>query len=87
MVIWKRHVENISQLNDEELAHYSRVYQRAERFLLELTGSDRAIMLKLGIATPHLPLPIYPVIARLDRAAVMVIIEGWVRDPRYEDFG
>jgi diadenosine tetraphosphate (Ap4A) HIT family hydrolase len=86
MVIWKSHVENISQLNEEELAHFWRVYQRAERALLEVTGADRAIMLKLGIVTPHLHLHIYPVSAALDRGAVMDIIEGRVREVRDEGF-
>ena len=40
----------------------------------------RAILLKLGIATPHLHLHIYPVSASLDRTAVMEIIDGRVRD-------
>jgi diadenosine tetraphosphate (Ap4A) HIT family hydrolase len=86
MVIWKRHVENISQLSDEDVAHFWRVYHRAERALLELTGADRAIMLKLGIATPHLHVHIYPVSAALDRGAVMDIIEGRTRDARDENF-
>jgi len=36
--------------------------------------------MKLGIATPHLHLHIYPVSASLDRADVMEIIDGRVRD-------
>src|SRR5882672_5080657 len=86
MVIWKRHVENISQLSEEEVANFWRIYQRAERALLEVTGADRAIMLKLGIATPHLHVHIYPVNAALDRGAVMDIIEGRTRDTRDEIF-
>ncbi len=84
MVIWKRHVENISELNEEELEHFWRVYHRAERALLEVTGSDRAIVLKLGIATPHLHVHIYPVSAALDRSAVMEVIEGRTREVRDE---
>jgi histidine triad (HIT) family protein len=86
MVIWKRHVENISALREDELAHFWRVYQNAERALLEITNADRAIMLKLGIAVPHLHVHIYPVRASLDRAAVMDIIEGRTRDARDESF-
>jgi hypothetical protein len=37
-------------------------------------------MLKLGIITPHLHVHIYPVSATLDRARVMDIIEGRVRE-------
>jgi diadenosine tetraphosphate (Ap4A) HIT family hydrolase len=86
MVIWKRHVENISELSDEDLAHFWRVYQMAESALLEKTNADRAIMLKLGIAVPHLHVHIYPVRESLGRAAVMDMIEGRVRDPRDEAF-
>jgi len=86
MVIWKRHVENISELKQRERAHFWRVYHHAERVLLEVSGADRAVMLKLGIITPHLHLHIYPVSASLDRAAVMEIIEGRVREQRDPEF-
>ncbi len=85
-MILKRHAENISELNEEELGHFWRVYRSAELALLEITNADRAIMLKLGIAVPHLHVHIYPVRAALDRAAVMNIIEGRVREPRDEEF-
>jgi diadenosine tetraphosphate (Ap4A) HIT family hydrolase len=80
MVIWKAHVENIAQLSESEVDHFARVYHRAERVLLEVTGADRAVMLKLGIITPHLHVHIYPVSAALDRAKVLDIIEGRVRE-------
>src|SRR6266699_3220042 len=81
MVVWKRHVENISDLTDEEAAHLMRVYRAAERALLEATGAERAVMLKLGIQTPHLHLHIYPVSAALNRAEVMEIVDARVREP------
>ncbi len=80
MVIWKTHVENISDLTPDELQELTRVYQRTERALLDLTHSDRAIMLKLGIATPHLHIHIYPVSSALGRADVMTIIDGQTTD-------
>ena len=86
MVIWKRHIQNISEMSDEELAHFWRVYRNAERVLLETTKAERAVMLKLGIAVPHLHVHIYPVADSLDRAAVNAIIEGRVRGERDEDF-
>ena len=84
MVIFRRHVENLSDLPDSE--HFMEVYRDAERVLLRLTGAERAVMLKLGIMTPHLHLHIYPVLASLDRAAVMDIIEGRVHAERDEKF-
>jgi diadenosine tetraphosphate (Ap4A) HIT family hydrolase len=80
MGVWKAHVENVAELSADESAHFAAVHHRAERALLAATGAERAILLKLGIATPHLHLHIYPVSASLDRAAVMEIIEGRVRD-------
>lgn len=81
MVVWKAHVENVADLAVDEYEHFASVHHRAERALLAATGADRAILLKLGIATPHLHLHIYPVSASLDRAAVMEIIDARVREP------
>jgi diadenosine tetraphosphate (Ap4A) HIT family hydrolase len=86
MVVWKTHVENVAGLTSDEYAHFAAVHHRAERALLAATGTDRAILLKLGIATPHLHLHIYPVSASLDRAAVMEIIDGRVREPFDQTF-
>jgi diadenosine tetraphosphate (Ap4A) HIT family hydrolase len=80
MVVSKRHVENLADLDPEEAARFAQVWHRAERVLLDATGADRAIALKLGIATPHLHVHLYPVSASLDRAAVWDIIEANVRD-------
>jgi diadenosine tetraphosphate (Ap4A) HIT family hydrolase len=81
MVVWKVHVENVSDLTLDEYAHLAAVQHRTEGALLAATAADRAILLKLGIATPHLHLHIYPVSASLDRGAVMEIIDGRVREP------
>jgi len=80
MVVWKEHVENVADLAIDDAAHFAAVHHRAERALLAVTRADRAILLKLGIATPHLHLHIYPVSGSLDRAAVMEIIDARVRD-------
>lgn len=76
MVVAKRHVENAASLGDDELATLTRVWQRAERVLLEETGADRAMLLKLGIATPHFHLHIYPATAGDDRAEVFAMFDG-----------
>lgn len=80
MVVWKEHVENVADLTLDDYLHFAAVHHRAERALLAVTRADRAILLKLGIATPHLHLHIYPVSAALDRRQVMEIIDGRVRD-------
>ena len=86
MVVWKLHVENFSDLTPEDAAHFARVHRRVEKTLLELTKADRAILMKLGIATPHLHLHIYPVRANLDRDAVMQIISAETRETRDDAF-
>ena len=84
MIVWKKHVENVADLTAGEYAHFAAAHHRAERALLAATGADRAILMKLGIATPHLHLHIYPVAATLERAAVMRIIDARMREPRDE---
>ncbi|HYC63052.1 MAG TPA: HIT family protein [Thermoanaerobaculia bacterium] len=86
MVVAKTHVENASQLSDEEWLHLARVWHRAERVLLDLTGQERAIILKLGIATPHLHLHIYPMSARATREEMFDAIDGKHRENRDDDF-
>ncbi len=80
MVVWKEHVENAADLTIDEYIHFAAIHHRAERALLAVTHADRAILLKLGIVTPHLHLHIYPVSASLDREAVMEIIDAGVRN-------
>lgn len=84
MVASKRHVENASALAPDEWQRLTSVYRHAERAALDATGADRAIMLKLGIQTPHLHLHIYPVSASLSRSDVMEIIDAKVQVPRDE---
>ena len=86
MVVSKRHVENASALDEEEWLHLARVWHRAERVLLEATGADRAIILKLGIMTPHLHVHIYPVSAQATREEVFAAIDGKASEPRDETF-
>ena len=86
MLVWRRHVENISDLDEQERIHLTAVHARAERVLLEAAGAERAIILKLGIQTPHLHIHIYPVSRTLDRTAVMSAIEAKTRVPRDETF-
>jgi histidine triad (HIT) family protein len=87
MVVVRRHVENASDLREDEWSHLTRIQRVAERVLLEETKTDRAILLKLGVQTPHLHLHIYPVSSRLDRAAVQSIIDARVTEPRDAGLG
>ncbi|HXH92135.1 MAG TPA: HIT family protein [Thermoanaerobaculia bacterium] len=84
MIVWKEHVENVADLAPDDYAHFAAVHHRVEKALLDVTHADRAILLKLGIVTPHLHLHIYPVRATLDRAQVMEIIDGKTVDAMSE---
>jgi len=85
MVVWRKHVENAADLTLDDYVHFAAVHHRAERALLEITKADRAVLLKLGIATPHLHLHIYPVGAGLTRDDVFEIIDSRVRAPYDEE--
>ena len=88
MIVSKRHVENASDLDADEWLHLARVWHRAERVLLDVTGTERAIVMKLGIATPHLHVHLYPVRASASREEVYAAIDGKTRvdrDPAFVD--
>lgn len=86
MVVAKAHVENASALNVDEWVHLAKVWHRAERVLLEATHADRAIILKLGIVTPHLHVHIYPMSASATREEVFAAIDGKRGEERDEMF-
>jgi diadenosine tetraphosphate (Ap4A) HIT family hydrolase len=86
LVVWRAHVENLSDLADADAQHLLSVYNRAERALLAVTRAERAVILKLGIQTPHLHLHIYPVSASLDRPAVQAILDAKTRETVEDDF-
>lgn len=84
MIVAKRHVENPSDLAEDEWLHFARVWHRAERVLIELTDADRVIALKLGLKTPHLHVHLYPVGAGATREDVFSIINNQTQVPRDE---
>lgn len=85
MVVSRRHVENLSDLTEHEWQHFSTVWRRAERAVLTVTEGDRAIVMKLGIATPHLHVHIYPVAKDATREDVFAAIDAKTRAPRKEE--
>lgn len=82
MVVAKRHIENASDLDEDEWLHLARVWHRAERVILDATGADRAILFKLGILTPHLHVHIYPMSKDDTRDDVFQAFDGQKRDEK-----
>jgi len=87
MVVAARHVENLSDLEPDEVREFASLQHAAERALLDVTRTERAILLKLGITTPHLHVHIYPVRNTMSREEVMKVIDAEVREVRMEGFG
>lgn len=76
IVVAKQHVENVSDLAEEEWLHVARVWHRAERELREQTGAARVMVMKLGIQTPHLHIHLFPFAAGATREEVFAAFEG-----------
>ena len=79
MVVARRHVENVSDLDEEEWLQVARVWHRTERDLRQRTGAERVIVMKLGIQTPHLHLHLYPFSSGDTREDVFAVIDGAAR--------
>jgi hypothetical protein len=54
--------------------------------LLDLTGTQRAIVMKLGIQTPHLHLHVYPMADTATREDVFEALDGKRRETTDEEF-
>lgn len=86
MVVAKRHAENPSDLDEDEWLQLARTFRKAERVILEATEKERAIVMKLGIQTPHLHLHLYPMGAAATREEVFAAIDGRQAEARDETF-
>ena len=76
MIVAKRHVQNVSDLEEDEWLEVARVWHRAERELRAATRAERVVVMKLGIQTPHLHVHLYPFGADATREEVFAVIDG-----------
>lgn len=76
VVVWKGHVENLSDLSPPELGQFMAAYHQIETAILRLSEARRAVVFKLGLMVPHLHLHIYPISVSADRRLVMAAIDG-----------
>ena len=79
MIVAKRHVENVGDLDEDEWLHLARVWHRTERAL----RAERVMVMKLGIQTPHLHIHLFPFPAETTREEVFAAFEGRLTLPRH----
>jgi histidine triad (HIT) family protein len=80
VIVARRHVENLSDLDDAEATGFLRLTRQVESAALVEAEADRAILLKLGLQVPHLHLHVYPFKHDATREDVMKIIDGATTD-------
>lgn len=79
MVVARRHVENVSELGEDEASRFFARYREIEGALLRVFGADRVLAVKLGLAVPHLHIHLYPVSRDVTREEVDAILARRVR--------
>lgn len=60
MIVARDHVENVAGLSRESAASFLDLFVRVEAALIATLGLERVILLKLGLAVPHLHWHLYP---------------------------
>ena len=78
MIVAKRHVQNVGDLDEDEWLHLARVWHRTERAM----GAERVMVMKLGIQTPHLHIHLFPFSEETTREEVLAAFEGRLTLPR-----
>ncbi len=61
LVIWKEHVENVSELSLNDYLYFSEIFHKTEKALSDILKVDKSIVLKSGILVSHFHFHIYPV--------------------------
>jgi diadenosine tetraphosphate (Ap4A) HIT family hydrolase len=85
VVVSPAHVENLSELAPDAAGAFLDLLRRAEEAVLRATGAERAILMKLGLAVPHLHVHIYPFSRSATRAEVFAAIDMKTRDELGEE--
>ena len=78
MIVARRHVQNVSDLDEDEWLHLARVWHRVEKAM----NAERVMVMKLGIQTPHLHVHLFPFDAAATREEVFAAFEGRLTLPR-----
>jgi diadenosine tetraphosphate (Ap4A) HIT family hydrolase len=92
MIVAKRHVENVADLDEDEWLEVARTWHRAEREVLRraassseppdpstalgMTQAQRVVVLKLGVQTPHLHIHLHPFPKTATREEIFLTLAG-----------
>lgn len=76
VVVAASHVENSGELPPAEFYGFFDVFRAAERALLSVLEVERVMVMKLGIAVPHLHHHLYPFSAAATREEVFAAIDA-----------
>lgn len=79
LVIWKKHVRNISDLSEKNFLHFSKIVRKTEACLLDYLNVDKSIILKSGGLQSHFHFHIYPVKSDISWEAVKDIFDKKAR--------
>jgi histidine triad (HIT) family protein len=86
LVVWKEHALNMSDLNEEDFAHFSKIVRKTEAVLLKIVGVDKSIVLKSGGIVSHFHFHIYPVRSDMPWEDVLALFRKEVRnEPKAEE--
>lgn len=72
MLVARRHVQNVGELDEDEWLHLARVWHRTERAM----NAERVMVMKLGLQTPHLHIHLFPFGASATREEVFAAFAG-----------
>ena len=79
LVIWKKHVENASELSIEDFEYFLKILYKTEKALLGVLGVERSILLKSGCLVSHFHFHIYPVKKETDWQTIKDIFDKKLR--------
>lgn len=80
MIVATEHVENVADLSASAAESFFELLRRTELALLNVLRTDRVLVLKLGLAVPHLHYHLYPVSRDFSRADFFSALNLETRD-------
>ncbi|MCK5059560.1 MAG: HIT domain-containing protein [Candidatus Pacebacteria bacterium] len=60
LIVWKDHVNNVSDISEDDFIHFSRIFRKVELALLRTLNLDKSVVLKNEGIISHFHFHIYP---------------------------